>query len=141
MSEANVRIVQEGYAAFGRGDISALLNLQTDDVEWVIPGPTDRLPFAGTFQGREEVGRFLALLGQSVEHEQFEPRDFVAGGDGVVVLGAERGRARSTGRSYETEWVMVFVVREGKIARMRVYQDTAALVDAFSTSSRTAQPT
>jgi ketosteroid isomerase-like protein len=141
MSEANVRTVQEAYAAFGRGDIPALLNLLTDDVEWVLPGPPDRLPFAGTFRGRDEVGRFFTLLGQAVEHEQFEPRDFVAGGEGVVALGSERGRARSTGRRYETEWAMVFVLREGRIASLRVYEDTAAMVDALSTSSRTAQPT
>ena len=140
MSEENVRIVQEAYAAFGRGDIPAVLNLLTGDVEWVVPGPPDRLPHVGTFRGREDVERFFALLGQAVEHEQFEPRDFVAGGQGVVALGSERARARATGRSYENEWAMVFVLREGRIAKLRVYEDTAALVDAFSTEAQTAHP-
>jgi ketosteroid isomerase-like protein len=140
MSEENVRTVQDAYAAFGRGDIPALLTLLTDDVEWAIPGPPDVLPYAGTFRGREEVERFFTLLARAVEYEQFEARDFVAGGDGVVALGYEKGRARPTGRSFEGHWAMVFVVRAGRIAAFRSYEDTAATAEAFSTSSRTAQP-
>ena len=35
MSEAeNTRVVQDAYAAFGRGDIPALLGYFTDDIQW-----------------------------------------------------------------------------------------------------------
>jgi ketosteroid isomerase-like protein len=55
MSErTNAVVVQQGYEAFGRGDIPALLDLLTDDVEWVYQGPSV-IPFAGTRHGREGV--------------------------------------------------------------------------------------
>lgn len=138
MSEENVHIVQESYAAFGRGDIPSVLNLLTDDVEWTVPGPADILPHAGTFRGREQVERFFTQLSQAIEYEQFEARDFVAGGEGVVALGYEKGRARPTGRTFEGHWAMVFVLRAGRIASFRAYADTAAAVEAFSTPARTA---
>ena len=45
--QENVRIVQEAYASFQRGDIQAVLNSLTDDVEWTTPGPPDIIPMAG----------------------------------------------------------------------------------------------
>lgn len=45
--ERNVRIVQEAYGAFGRGDISALLGLLTEDVEWIQPGSPEPRPREG----------------------------------------------------------------------------------------------
>jgi ketosteroid isomerase-like protein len=35
----NVDVVQQGYEAFGRGDIPALLESLTDDVEWILQAP------------------------------------------------------------------------------------------------------
>ncbi len=42
MSEQqNLRLVQEFYAAFGRGDSAGVSNMLADDVGWFIPGPKD----------------------------------------------------------------------------------------------------
>jgi len=53
-----------------------------------------------------------------------------AKGDKVVVLGHERQRVRATGRVVETEWAMVFVVREGRITKFHNYVDTHAVAVA-----------
>src|ERR671926_1076253 len=92
-----VGVVQQGYEAFGRGDIPAVLDLLTDDVEWTLQGPSV-LPFAGTRRGREGVAEFFSLLGENLEFQEFEAREFVAQGDTVVVLGFERSVVNPTGR-------------------------------------------
>src|SRR5919199_1815223 len=120
-----VGVVQQAYEAFGRGDIPAVLDLLTDDVEWTLQGPSV-IPFAGTFRGREGIGEFFSVLDETLEFEQFEPREFVAQGDTVVVLGYERSVAKTTGRSYEQEWAHVYTLRDGKIATGRFFEDTAA---------------
>jgi ketosteroid isomerase-like protein len=38
--QTNVDAVQRIYEAVGSGDIPALLNLLTDDVEWTLHGPS-----------------------------------------------------------------------------------------------------
>jgi len=132
MSErTNTEVVQQGYEAFGRGDIPALLDLLTDDVEWTLQGPSV-IPFAGTRHGREGVEEFFSVLDETLEFEQFEPREFVAQGDSVVVLGYERSLAKATGRWLEQEWAHVYTLRDGKIATGRFFEDTAAEVVAFS---------
>jgi uncharacterized protein len=126
----NVDVVRETYEAVGRGDIPALLELLTDDVEWTLQGPS-ALPFAGTRYGREGVAEFFSLVGETVEFQQFEPREFVAQGDTVVVLGFERNLMKSTGHAFEQEWAHVYTLRDGKIAKFLALEDTAAYVDAF----------
>ncbi len=128
--QTNVDVVQQAYAAFGRGDIPTLLSFLTDDVEWSQPGPSV-VPFAGTRRGHEGVAEFFSLVGETLEFEQFEPREFVAQGDTVVVLGYERSLVKPTGHTIEQEWVHVYTLRDGKIAKGRLFEDTAAQIVAF----------
>ena len=127
----NVDVVQQGYEAFGRGDIPGVLELLTDDVEWTMQGPSV-IPYAGTFRGREGIAEFFTLLDETLEFEQFEPRKFVGQGDTVVVVGYERGLVKPTGRTFEHEWAHVYTLRDGKIATGLFLEDTAGLVDALS---------
>lgn len=126
----NGEVVKRAYEAFGRGDLPGLLDLLTDDVEWTLQGPPS-IPFSGTRHGREGVAEFFSLIGETVEFEQFEPREFVAQGDTVVVLGYERNLIKPTGRTFEQEWAHVYTLRDGKIAKHRAIEDTAAYVAAF----------
>jgi ketosteroid isomerase-like protein len=123
----NADVVRETYEAVGRGDIPALLDLLTDDVEWTFQGPSV-IPFAGTRRGREGVAEFFSLVGQTLEFQEFEPRAFVAQGDTVVVLGFERNLIKSTGRTFEQEWAHVYTLRNGKVAEFLSLEDTAAYV-------------
>jgi ketosteroid isomerase-like protein len=127
----NVALVQQAYAAFGRGDIAALLEMLSDDIDWHTPG-APRIPYAGRFSGRKQVAGFFEGLGKTAEFERFEPREFFAHGDKVVVLGHYAGRGRTTGRPFATDWAMVFTVRNGKIAAFSEHFDTFNLGAAFS---------
>ncbi len=71
------------------------------------------------------------MLGDNLEFERFEPREFVAQGDTVVVLGYERSLVKPTGRAFENEWAHVYTLGDGKIAKGRFFEDTAAQVVAF----------
>jgi uncharacterized protein len=83
----------------------------------------------GVYNGRGGVADFFKALGESLEPQQFEPRDFIAQGNKVVVLGYQRGQAKPTGRPYEIEFVHLWSVRDGKFSEFRVFNDTAALVE------------
>src|ERR687890_1808126 len=128
--QTNVAVVLQTYETVGRGDIPGVLDLLTDDVVWNLQGPST-IPFAGVHRGREGIAEFFSLVGEALEFEQFEPREFVAQGDSVVVLGYERSIAKATGRPLEQEWAHVYTLRGGKIATGLLFEDTAAEVAAF----------
>jgi ketosteroid isomerase-like protein len=137
--QENVRTVEAVYAAFGRGDLGALLNTLAEDVVWQHPGPA-AIPWAGERRGRDEVAQFFIAVNQHVEVEQFAPRMFVTSGDEVIVLGHERMRTRTGGRVYHTDWVHAFTVRGGRIVDYREYTDTAAIAEALHQEKPVALP-
>jgi ketosteroid isomerase-like protein len=55
----------------------------------------------------------------------------VAQGDKVVALGDYAWRVKSTGREYESDFVHVFSVRDGKVARFQEFMDTAVVGWAY----------
>jgi len=125
-----VRLVQEIYAAFGRGDIPGVLSRLSEDVEWDVTGPRET-SYAGTRHGKSQVVEFFTVLGQTVEVQQFEPCEFIAQADAVAVVGRERLRVKATGRIVVNEWVMIFTLRNGLIVKFREYDDTEAVAAAF----------
>jgi len=130
--EENVQTAKDGYTAFGRGDIPAILELLTDDVEWIEPGPADVIPAAGTYRGKEEVSRFFGTLGEEVEIHRFEPHEFIAQGDHVVVLIHSEATVKRTGRKVTDHLAHIWTFEGGKLARFEVFSDTAAIVAAYS---------
>jgi ketosteroid isomerase-like protein len=60
------------------------------------------------------------------EIQGFEPREFLSAGEHVTVLGWEKTAARPSGKVFETEWVHVFTVRDGKVVRFWGMYDTEA---------------
>ena len=133
MSEQqNVEIVRQAYAAFGRGDIESILQLLDDRIEWdAVMGAAPHVPMAGTRHGKQAVAEFFRTLADNVTFTEFEPREFIAQGDTVVVLGRYEGRAKPTGRTFGADWAMVDTVRNGKITRFREYVSTSAIDAAF----------
>lgn len=128
--ETNTRIVQEAYAAFGSGDVPGLLDKMTDDIKWSVP-EIENAAFAGSRTGKEAVAEFFTQLPEAEDMTEFTPREFIAQGDKVVVLGHSTATVRATGRTYETDWVHVFTVKEGKIASFLEFFDNAAATRAF----------
>jgi uncharacterized protein len=118
-------IVQSAYAAFNRGDIPAVLDLLSDDVEWKFCG-SKGLPYTGTFRGKDEVAKFFASIPEVEDLLVFEPREFIFAGEKVAVLGWERSQVRSGGRVFESEWVHIFTARDGRIVRFWGMYDTEA---------------
>ena len=128
--ENNIQIVQEAYGRFTSGDIPGLLNLCADDILWETP-EIENAPFGGARRGLEEVGEFFALLNESEDTTLFEATEFIAQGDRVVALGKYGATVRETGRSYETDWVHVFTVEEGKIQSFTEFFDNVLATRAF----------
>ena len=138
MSEQdNTAIVRALYEAFGRGDIDAILTNLADDVEWIVSGRQDGIPYAGTYHSRNGARDFFSLLGESISYERFEPQRFVAEGDQVAVFGYYLGKVNTNGQAVETNWAMEWTLKDGKITRFAVYDDTAAVAAAFAMPTAT----
>jgi len=132
--QENMQLVQRMFAAFGQGDLPAVLSMVAEDVDWQSPvrrTEPGEISWAKPRHSREEVALYFKELVEKVQPEKMEAFEFTAQGNRVVVEGMNRGIVKSTGRTYEHDWVMVFTVVGGKIVRHRHYYDTADILVAF----------
>jgi uncharacterized protein len=120
------RSVVSGYLdALQRGDLAALRASFSPDATWSLGGA---LPVSGTWTGPEGIiDGFLAAMVDRLDAERpltQEVTGLVVDGDTAVAEWTSRATTRS-GRAYENDYAVVFVVREGKVAAVREYFDTA----------------
>ncbi len=125
--ETNVQTVKDFFAAIGRGDRNDLFALVSEDLEWIIPGRD--WPLAGTYHGLAGLSQILETASTSLETTT-EPREYLAQGDRVHVVGFARGRIKATNRAFEDDWIFAITLRDGKLTHIREYIDTQALARA-----------
>ena len=94
MSTANVTHIQTMYAAFGRGDIDALLAGCAPDVDWQAVGRQKDFPTLGSRKGAAQVREFFQLVAEHEDFTDFTPREFYAADDKVFVLGTYNLKAQ-----------------------------------------------
>ena len=118
------------YAAFAKRDIDTILGMLSPDVEWGEPSNPFNLA-AGMRHGHEGFLEWLNIGRQSEEIIVLEPWKFLTDGDTVAVVGYTKCLAKPTGRSYETDFVHLVTIKDGKIVRFQEFFDTFATVEAF----------
>ena len=123
----NVQIAKDTFAAIGRGDMQGLLALFAEGIEWIIPG---EWPLAGTHRRHAGVADLFQKAFEMVELSSSEPREFVAQGDRILVVGVATGKIKATNKAFEDHWVFAITVRNGKLTNIREYIDTQALARA-----------
>lgn len=126
----NIKVVQALYQAFGNGSIDDFLNVLTDDVVLEMPKLPD-VPIKDRYKGKKGVLQFLKDREPAIRYDKFQPQEFIAQGDLVVVLGETRGKALTTGKRFRHQWAQVYRFREGKIAGIQEYLNAAEINTAF----------
>lgn len=131
MSDPNLDLVRRVYAAFGRGDLAAILDACAVDVDWRLVGRAGDYPTFGAWKGREGVAEFFRLVNALEEFQEFAPKELHASGDKVFALGSYALIVKQTGRAVASDWVHVFTLRDGRVAAFREFMDTAQAVAAW----------
>lgn len=129
-AQENKLLAMEGYRLFQSGDIAKMLEMYHNDAEWIGPD-SDYIPFAGSFHGKREIAQFFVKFDAALHANSFVPTQFIAEGDKVVVTGLASWTVKPTGRNYDSPWIHVLTIRDGKVARFETYYNTAAAERAF----------
>jgi len=134
--QENTNLVRKTYELFKSGDIETLLGMYSDDVSWETP-KVENAPFTGKISGRDKVAEFFTSLDEHEEFLVFEPTEFIAQGDKVVVLGHSTTRIKSTNKELTLEFAHIVTVADGKITGFYEFFDTAAAEKAYAGAAAT----
>ena len=97
------------------------------DLEWITP---DRVLFARTYRGPEEVRRYFEDQWEAFEEVEFEPEEFFERGDRVVVFVRARLRPRGSTAVVENRIAQLWTVRDGKATRCEVFPEREQALEA-----------
>ncbi len=132
-SQDNGTLAREVYAAFSACDYGKVLSLVTDDIEAIFE------PTGQVFRGKEEFEQFFMTFKTAmpdvdliVTNQVVTPgavvTEFIARGTHTGPLLGPAGPIPATGKTAEWPVVEVCTVRDGKIATLHNYQDTASML-------------
>jgi uncharacterized protein len=130
---SNEQTVRDVYAAFQRGDVAAIVARVTDDVDWRNDEVASReCPWNGNFSGKTNLPGFFKEVGEHLEFSVFDIRAVAASGSFVAVSLRLESKVRKTGKPLKNDVVHFWAFdADGRIARYRHYNDTAAELAAW----------
>jgi ketosteroid isomerase-like protein len=131
--EQNLIIVRTIYDAVGRGDVVAILDRVTDDVDWSAEAAGHAAPWHGPRTGKTGVASFFSDLATSIEITEFTPHSFAAGDNNVHLLVRWTFRSTATGRQASMTMHHYWRLRDGKVEYFRGNEDTGQTARVFAT--------
>jgi ketosteroid isomerase-like protein len=133
MSQREVDIVLEQFAATNKRDFPRAMSYYAEDVELEVQ--PEAFVERGTFSGRQAVGdwfgNWFATFEPGYHFDVTEARDI---GGLVLLVATHRGRGRTSGVEVQGETAYLYTVRDGKIVRAELYKDRATALAAARSS-------
>lgn len=120
----NLETVRALYDAYESRDVEGLMAPLHEDFEVY---QSEHLPWGGTYKGRDGMMEFIQAITSHID-SVVVVEELVESGDDVIMLGRSRGKIKSTGKEYEVRLVDVIRLREGKILKLDIYLDMAAIL-------------
>jgi len=130
MSERNVQVIQTVYAAFGRGDVAEVLSHVAERTRWDFDVGESPVPWHVPVNTKSEVPRFLAAFVENVQLAAFEPKIFIHSDDHVVAHVHIAYTVRRTGKTVDMDQIHWWTLEDGRVTRLRHFEDTAAVLEA-----------
>jgi ketosteroid isomerase-like protein len=126
MSQATLELARNAVAAFNRRDVPALIEMTTDDFQWVTWTGTVE---STVYQGAEGLATYFqdADVWEVLDLDAQEFRDL---GDKVLVVGRFNARGGGSGVEVRAPYYSAFFVSEGKLARVLSFRTEDEALDA-----------
>jgi ketosteroid isomerase-like protein len=118
MSQESVEIVQDGFDAYLRGDLQALLEYFAPDV--VVTTRPDQ-PDVRDFQGHDGVMEVLNEWVTTWDEFWIEISGVRDAGDVVIVIARQRGQGARSGVPMDDEVTYAFTLKGSKIVRWQIF--------------------
>jgi ketosteroid isomerase-like protein len=124
-TDDNIKRIRAVYEAFGKGDVGAIVDAVTDDVDWASDTNSTAAPWYGVRHGKDGVASFFEAFGSAMEVAEFTPLTFAGNEDAVLTVVHFRAKSRSTGKEIDMNLHHYFRFRDGKVSFYRGTEDSS----------------
>ena len=127
--QSGIDVVQELYRVALTDQEQTIAQLVTPDMVWEI---LEGFPHGGIYAGIPAIfGQFLPKLRADFRDWKAQPEEFVDAGDTIVALGHYSGTLQTNGVHIVAPFCHLWTLKNGKIARLRQFADTAKFFQAM----------
>ena len=134
MGDQKIETVQRIYAAFGTGDVPAILDELTDDVDFGSEVDSKIAPWHGLRRNKQEVTEFFQAIGENLEVTEFTLLSIASNDTDVMAVVRFGITSKQTGRSGSMDLHQWWRFRDGKVYLYRGTEDTALMATILGTS-------
>ena len=132
-AEQNIETARQMYEAFGRGDVQAILDRVTNDVDWSTDAAIASAPWYGSRHGKDAVASFFQAVGKTGPVTEFNPLAFASNDDGEVMVFIRYAfTVLATGKHVAMNMHHCWKFRDGKACFVRSSEDTAQVTAALT---------
>lgn len=130
---SNTQTIQTIYAAFGRGDIPAILSVLAEDVDWNHQHLASKeCPWNADFSGKSNVPKYFAAIAEHLDVTVLNPHGYLTSSDRVAVLLRIESKTKRNGRVVANDVVHLWTFdTAGQVIRYQQFNDTAQELAAW----------
>jgi ketosteroid isomerase-like protein len=132
VTDRDIETVEALLAAYRRGDVEAILELNHPEGEWVNP---DYAIEPGTRRGREEIRRAIERIFEFFETVDVESMERTPDGR-ILVITRVRSRGMGGGPGIEALTGTLFTIRDGLLLRYEWFRSPEEAIEAAGMASR-----
>lgn len=110
-------VVGKLFEAFGKRDFAGVRLLLDPEVEWIVTGDPEIIPWAGTFKGPDAVLKLMSNNSGSTENLKITTKWSVSDDQRAIMLINEQATVGETGEFYEVDSVHIYTVKDGKVIK------------------------
>ena len=120
----NVAVVRGVYEAFAKGDVSKLLEVLDEKIEWHEAEHVTYWPGSAFIGPQAVLEGVIARIPNDFDGFSIDVERIIGSGDTVLVEGRYRGTVRATGQPLDAQVAHVWDFRDGKVVHWQQYTDT-----------------
>lgn len=124
-------IVNTFYQALAVRELETLTSLFAETIDWDIPGNEELAPWLGKRTKQKDVSVFFKLLWQSIEPITAQIDHILVDDNFAIATGHFSSRMNRSGQIFVSMFSAHFTVKDSKIVRYRLQEDSHGLVEAL----------
>lgn len=126
-AEESKKVVMRLFEMMDKRDIEGVLSLLTEDATWWVIG---NLPNISGTRNKQEFAELLKFMFPRIGNAPFIVDHMIAEGNYVAAETHVEGKTPK-GDAYENKYHFKFEVKDGKLRRVRAYNDTALIKEVI----------
>ena len=125
MSQENVELIREGFAAHNRGDLDALTQLSDEDVVF-------ETLLLGTHHGNQAIRLIYEENRKALSGYTVDPVELIDAGDQVIAVAQVNGVSPTSqiAMSERDRFAFVFTIRNGRVVREQAFSNREEALEA-----------